>query len=64
MQRLGIAKITGHQLVRGRGDEIAEVYETHWDGLLRSSWERESNLGRHRRVILLYWIGFYPTSIN
>ena len=29
-----VAKITGHQCVRGRGGAIAVLYETHWDGLL------------------------------
>lgn len=32
------------------------MYETHWQDLLRSSWERESDLQRYRRAILLYSI--------
>ena len=47
--------ISGHQLVRGRGGFVAVLYETHWIGLLTPSWERESDLERFRRHILLYW---------
>ena len=31
-----IEKITGHQLVRGRGGKLAVMYETHWEVYLRS----------------------------
>ena len=37
---IDVAKITGHQCVRGRGGTIAFLYETHWNGILRSTWER------------------------
>ena len=50
-------KITGHQSVRGRGGVIAVMYETHWKGLLRPSWEREMDLQHSRKQILLYWAG-------
>ena len=43
-----VAKITGHQCVRGRGGTIAVLYETHWDGLLRPTWERELDLQAFR----------------
>ena len=32
--------ISGHQPVRGCGGVIAVLYEMHWKGLLRPSWER------------------------
>ena len=34
-------KITGHQSLRGRGEVIAVMYQTHWTDLSRPSWERE-----------------------
>ena len=52
---IDIAKITGHQCVRGRGDDIAVLYETHWNGLLRPTWERELDLRAFRHHILSYW---------
>jgi len=57
VRRLEVGKITGHQLVRGRGGVIAVMYETHWKGLLRPSWEREMDLQHSRKQILLYWAG-------
>ena len=51
---LDVAKLTGHQCVRGRGGAIAVVYETHWDGLLRPTWERELDLQAFRHRILTY----------
>ena len=56
-ERLEVERITGHQLVRGRGGVIAVLYETHWAGLLSPSWERELDLQHSRRHILLYWSG-------
>ena len=56
-ERLDVERITGHQLVRGRGGVIAVLYETHWAGLLSPSWERELDLQHFRRHILLYWSG-------
>lgn len=41
IQHLDIAKLMGHQLVRGRGGKITVMYETHWHGLLRLDWKRE-----------------------
>lgn len=32
---IDVAKIIGHQLLRGRGGALAVFYETHWKGLLR-----------------------------
>ena len=52
---IDMAKITGHQCVRGRGDAIAVLYETHWDSLLRPTWERERDLPAFRHHILSYW---------
>ena len=37
LQRLEVAQITGHQLVRGRGGAIAVLYKTHWAGLSKPS---------------------------
>ena len=44
LQRLKVEKTTGRQSVRGRGGVIAVMYETHWTGLSRPSWEQEMNL--------------------
>ena len=41
--------------MRGRGGAIAVLYETHWDGLLRPTWERELDLQAFRNRILTYW---------
>ena len=56
-QRLEVEKITGHQSVRGRGEVIAVVYETHWTGISGPSWEWEMNpqLFRHEIFVLLSW---------
>ena len=43
--------------VRGRGGATAVLYETHWKGLLRPSWEREADLLHARQHILEYWAG-------
>ena len=51
---LGVAKITGHQCVRGRGGTIAVLYETRRDGLLRPTWERELDLQPFGHHILTY----------
>ena len=55
--RLEVEKITGHQSVRGRGEVIAVMYETHWTGLSGPSWEREMDLQLFRHEILRYWAG-------
>ena len=52
---IDVAKTTGHQCVRGRGGAIAVLYETHWDSLLRPTWERELDLQAFRHHILSYW---------
>ena len=52
---IDVAKITGHQCVRGRGGAIAVLYETHWKGILRPTWERELDLQAFRHLILAYW---------
>ena len=52
---IDVAKITGHQCVRGRGGTIAVLYETHWNGILRPTWEREMDLQAFRHLILAYW---------
>ena len=53
---IDVAKITGHQCVRGRGGAIAVLYETHWNGILRPTWERELDLQAFRHLILAYWV--------
>ena len=50
-----VTKISGHQCVRGRGGAIAVLYETHWKGILRPTWERELDLQAFRPKILAYW---------
>ena len=50
-----VTKISGHQCVRGRGGTIAVLYETHWKGILRPTWERELDLQAFRPIILAYW---------
>ena len=52
---IDVAKIIGHQCVRGRGGAIAVLYETHWNGILRPTWERELDLQAFRHLILSYW---------
>ena len=52
---IDVAEIIGHQCVRGRGGAIAVLYETHWKGILRPTWERELNLQAFRHLILAYW---------
>ena len=47
----------GHQSVRGRVGVIAVMYKTHWTGLSRLSWERETGLQLSRQQILLNWAG-------
>ena len=49
-------KITGCQLVRGRGGKLAVMYETHWEGLSSITWEREIDLKNFSRHILEYWM--------
>ena len=53
---VGIEKITGHQLVRGRGGKLAVMYETHWEDLSSITWEREIDLKNFSRHILEYWM--------
>ena len=55
LQRLEVEKVTGHQSVLGRDGVIAVMYETHWTGLYRPSWEREMDLQLYRHEILRYW---------
>ena len=52
---IDVAKITGHQRVRGRGGAIAVLYETHWKGVIRPIWERELDLQAFRYKILAFW---------
>ena len=52
---ISVAKIPCHQCVRGRGGAIAILYETHWDSLLRPSWERELDLQAFHHHIISYW---------
>ena len=47
-----IEKVTGHQLVRGRGAKLAVMYETHWERLSSITWEREIDLKNFSRHIL------------
>ena len=57
LRRLEVEKITGHQSVRDRGEVIAVLYETHWSGLSRPSWEREMDDQLLRHEILRYLVG-------
>ena len=57
VERLEVDKISSHRSIRGRGGAIAVLYETHWKGLLRPSWEREADLLHARQHILEYWAG-------
>ena len=56
LQRLEV-EITGHQSVRGRGEVIAVMCETHWTGLSGPSGEREMGLQLFRHELLRYWAG-------
>ena len=51
---MDVAKITGHQCLRGRGDAIAVLYETHWNNILLTTWEGELDLQAFRHLILTY----------
>ena len=57
LERLEVDKISSHRSVRGRGGAVAVLYETPWKGLLRPTWERESDLLHARQCILEYWAG-------
>jgi len=57
VERLEVERISGHQSVRGRGGTMAVLYQTHWKGLLRPSWERELDLQHSKLHILRYWTG-------
>ena len=48
-------RFAGHQCVRGRGGAISVLYETHWNGILRPTWERKLDLQAFRHLILAYW---------
>ena len=50
---IDVAKITGHQCLRGRGGAIAVLYETHI--AYSSTWERELDLQAFHHPILSYW---------
>ena len=52
---IDVAKITGHQCVRGRGGTTAVLHETHWNDILRPTWECEMDLQAFRHLILAYW---------
>ena len=53
---IDVTKITGHQCVRGRGGAITVLHETHWDSILRPTWERELDPQAFRHHILSYWV--------
>ena len=57
VEYLEVDTIVAHQFVRRRGGKIAVLYETRWIGLASTSWEREVDLQRFRRAVLLYWAG-------
>ena len=48
--------IAGHQLVRGRGGELAVMHEIHCEGLFSITWEREIDLKNVSWHILEYWM--------
>ena len=52
---IDVAKITGHQCIRGRGGIITVLYETHWTGLLRPTWERQLDLQAFHHRVFSYW---------
>lgn len=57
LERVVVDRISGHQLVRGRGGGLALTYQTHWRGIIRVTWASELDLRYFRREILLYWVG-------
>ena len=57
VERLEVDKISTHRSVRGRGGVVVVLYETPWRGLLRPSWERESDPRHSRQHVLEYWAG-------
>ena len=52
VERLEVDKISRYRSARGWGGAIAGLYETHWKGLLRPSWEREADLLHARQCIV------------
>ena len=61
---IDVAKITGHQCVRGRGGAIAVLCETHWYGILSPTWERELDLQAFRHFEIFLPIGRMVQTIT
>lgn len=52
---IDVIEIDGHQRVRGRVGAITVSYETHWKGILYSTWEHDLDLRAFRNKIIAYW---------
>ena len=52
---INVAKITGHQCVRGRGGATTVLYENHWKGTLVPTSERELELQAFQSKLFAYW---------
>lgn len=57
VEHLGVASVVAHQVIRGMGGNLTGFYQTRWEGLMNTSWERESVLRRSHHAILRYWVG-------
>ena len=58
LERVEVEKINGMAINRSAGGVvIAVLYETHWTGLSRPSWERATDLQLSLQQVLLYWAG-------
>lgn len=54
LERVVVDRITGHYLVRGRGGNIAVMYQAHWKGIMRVTRGREVHLRHFRSEVLLH----------
>ena len=57
VERLEIDNNSSYRSIRGRGGAIAVLYEPLWKGLLKSSWEQESDFLHARQHIIEFWAG-------
>lgn len=57
IELIQVNKSAANPTIRGRGGQLTSMYETHWKGTTRVSWEGKFDRKRFRRDILSYWAG-------
>lgn len=57
VQRLGVNFTVVQHFVSGCGGKLGVLHQRSWISMMSTLWERESDLRRHRRAILLRWAG-------